>query len=291
MVGAPAISTFDDPTGLFTAILRPAERTSGLVLLGGAGVGKSRLLDAVRALAERHGFPVREITPTEATACVPFGCLADVLCRRRGRASLADPRLLLHLVVADLCAEAGSDGRLLLFVDDVPRLDAFSAAALHYCMKASQAFLVGTAALNVAWPEDLALLRDQGVIATGMLGSTLSRTVVGGTAQAPELRRSGRSWRIEFRGVGSRLRHLTGLTYLALLLDQPARPVAAIQLVTAEAPVAAMSPQPVIDTISRRSLERRALELIGELGRLRPTGDSERIAKLEAEPCGSSACY
>ncbi len=102
-------------------------------------------------------------------------------------------------------------------------------------------------------------------------------------AQVPELRRSGRSWRIEFRGVGSSLRHLTGLTYLAQLLEQPARPVAAIQLVTAEAPVATMSPQPVIDTISRRSLERRALELVGELGRLRPSGDTDRIGELEAE--------
>lgn len=285
MVGAPAIPMADDPAALLAAALQPDGGTSGLVLLGRPGVDKSRLLHALRALAERQGHPVREINPTAATASVPFGCLADVLCRRcGGQAPLSDPRLLLHLVVAALCAEAGSDGRLLLVVDDVARLDAFSAAAIHYCTKASHAFLVGAAGFDAAWPEDLALLRDQGIIATRMLEPQLGGTAASGTAaQIPELRRSGRSWRIEFRGVGSSLRHLTGMTYLARLLDQPARPVPAIQLVTADAPIATMSPQQVIDTISRRALERRALELIDELGRLRTTGDSDRIGALEAD--------
>ncbi len=292
MVGAPATPVFDDsvlddpvlddPVGLLAAVLQPAGTSSGLVALGGPGVGKSRLLHAARSLAERQGLPVREINPTEATATIPFGCLADVLCRRRGG---RDPRLQLHLVVGALCAEAGRDGRLLLFVDDVPRLDALSAAAIHYVLKASRAFLVGTALLDAGWPEDLALLRDQGVIATSALGSNPSATeaVTGSAGEVPALRRSGKYWSIEFRGVGSSLRHLTGLTYLAQLLDRPARPVAALQLVSSEAPLTTMSPQPVIDTVSRRSLERRALVLIDELARLRSTGDSERIGALEAE--------
>ncbi len=168
---------------------------AGAVLVGMAGVGKSRVLAEFVNYATTQGVRSRVIHATQSAAAVPLGCLAEVLAPRlpagRGLASVP----LFHEAVAALVAEATAGGRWLLAVDDLPYLDDASAAALHQCLVATGAPFVGTARQHEARPEALDALWREGRIELHMvvpLGEAtvveLAERAVGGTLNAASFR-------------------------------------------------------------------------------------------------------
>ena len=116
----------DDELESIEAILRrPAPE--GLVLSGGPGVGKSRLLNAAADKARASGHEVATIAATHAAASVPFGAMAHLLPADTPAAPGLDP----FRRIADLLLAGRGDSTPVLAVDDAHALDDASAALVH----------------------------------------------------------------------------------------------------------------------------------------------------------------
>jgi DNA-binding CsgD family transcriptional regulator len=120
------------------------DRHRGAILVGSAGVGKTRVaLELLRAVEER-GYPTARVTATRSASILPFGALAPVLPGdTRASGAVDDFAWLLHRSAADLAASAG-EWRLILFVDDAHLLDEASAALLHHLAVVGSAFVLLT---------------------------------------------------------------------------------------------------------------------------------------------------
>jgi AAA ATPase domain len=123
-----------------------APDTSGVVLVGAAGVGKTRLAREVLTAVEAQGWVTRWAVATEAAASIPFGALAHLL-PAVSEASQNRSQLY-RRAAADLVQEAGG-GPLVLGVDDAHLLDTTSAALVHQCALQANGFVVGRSAPGV----------------------------------------------------------------------------------------------------------------------------------------------
>jgi DNA-binding CsgD family transcriptional regulator len=130
---------------------------SGVVLVGAAGVGKTRLARETLAVAGAQGWATRWATATGAASSIPFGALTPLLpalepaCKQR------------HWTAAELVQEAGG-GPLALGVDDAHLLDAPSAALLHQLALRADGFVVVTLRAGaVATPDPLVALWKDGL--------------------------------------------------------------------------------------------------------------------------------
>ncbi|HKR50173.1 MAG TPA: AAA family ATPase [Pseudonocardiaceae bacterium] len=136
-----------------------APDTSGVVLAGAAGVGKTRLAKEMLAAAESQGWVTRWAVATEAAASIPFGALAPLLPIVD---EAAEDRLELYRrAAADLVRGAGG-GPLVLGVDDAHLLDAASAALVHQLAQRADVFVVVTIRTGAAAMPDpvVALWKD-----------------------------------------------------------------------------------------------------------------------------------
>jgi DNA-binding CsgD family transcriptional regulator len=150
----------------------------GVVLVGPAGVGKTRLAAEFTRRAERDGAAVVRITATRPSAAIPFGVfaplLADVLNRepetRPGRESL------MHLC-AGAIADAAEGRSLVLMIDNAHLLDESSASLVQQMVAAGTAFVVATLLAGAPIPDPvLALWKDDAVERMEIAG--LGRTEV-----------------------------------------------------------------------------------------------------------------
>ena len=119
-----------------------ASDVSGAIIHGAAGVGKSRLAAEMIASAASRGWRTGTATASAAAAAAPLGALAHLLPREVVDVR-ADPVTLFATVAAAFGGGAG-DRRLVLLVDDIPRLDPTSLTLLGQLLDARSIFLVAT---------------------------------------------------------------------------------------------------------------------------------------------------
>lgn len=138
------------------------------MLIGDAGVGKTRLALEVLSRCRNAGRRCEWVAATRATAQVPLG----VFSHRVPNPQDADvqPGRVFHQVVSELQRTSGQ-GPLLIGVDDAHELDEISAAVVHHLVSQEVAAVVATARAHLQLPEPLARLRTTGQLARHEVGN------------------------------------------------------------------------------------------------------------------------
>lgn len=128
------------------AALHADHVVGGAIVVGPAGVGKTRLVEDALDRAERAGEPVARAVGHETARDIPLAALthllpADVV----SRIGIGpDERTALFHAAREAFAVAGDGRRLVLFVDDIDLLDDTSVALLVPLVLSRAIFLVGT---------------------------------------------------------------------------------------------------------------------------------------------------
>lgn len=140
-------------------ILGRPER-AGVVMVGPAGVGKTRLARECCEVGERTGFVTAVVLASLSASGVPLGALAQILppidqASSRGMAMLQQAREGLE--------DLAGDRPLLLVVDDAHLLDSASALLLHQLVQAQAAFVVVTVRAGEAVPDPVVALWKDGL--------------------------------------------------------------------------------------------------------------------------------
>ena len=142
---------------LVDAIVRAGR---GVVLVGPAGVGKTRLAHEVAAIAEARGNAVLRAVASASGARIPFAALAPLLPERRAtRGQVGD---LAAAALRALTARAGPAGPALLLADDAQLLDDGSAAVVHQAAASGAAIVLATVRAGEPVPDTIVTLwKDQ----------------------------------------------------------------------------------------------------------------------------------
>ncbi|MEV0131815.1 LuxR C-terminal-related transcriptional regulator [Dactylosporangium sp. NPDC050688] len=140
------------------AVLRAlgGAEAGGALIVGPAGIGKSRLAD--EALAARSGHRVLRVHASEAGRDVPLGAFARWLPARTRAGD--DAGGAVAAVVRALSAGPATEGRAVLLVDDVDLLDPLSALVIHQIVAGGLLDVVATLRSGTPVPDFVtALLR------------------------------------------------------------------------------------------------------------------------------------
>jgi DNA-binding CsgD family transcriptional regulator len=180
----------DDALSRIAELFDGDERT-GVVLVGPAGVGKTRLAKETLELGQQRGWATALAVGSRAAADIPLGALAALL---PPAPEGAEPGLaMLQHAQEGLGALAG-DRSLLLVVDDAHNLDDASALVLHQLASRGGAFLVATVRSGERVPDSVVALWKDGLaervelkpLAPGAVTELLER-VLGGPLEAVAL--------------------------------------------------------------------------------------------------------
>jgi DNA-binding CsgD family transcriptional regulator len=157
--GAWTLVGRDDELARVAKAVRRPDRT-GVVIIGPAGVGKTRLLTECLERGRHHGFAVVRARASSVATDIPFGALAALLpaeaTRGGGMDALAGARTVLR--------ETAGERPLLLAVDDAHLLDDASALLVHQLAIDLTAFVALTVRsgepvpdpITSLWKDDLA---------------------------------------------------------------------------------------------------------------------------------------
>jgi DNA-binding CsgD family transcriptional regulator len=155
----PLVGRRPDVERALAALTDP--RTNGVVLVGGPGLGKTRLADEVVAEAEIAGNRVLRATASESARNLPLGALAHLLpadaVLDEAEGGALDPvRLLAH---ARKAIRDDHGRRAVLAIDDVQHLDAVSSALLAQLVAEDSAALLLTMRSGERLPDTVAGLQ------------------------------------------------------------------------------------------------------------------------------------
>lgn len=134
--------------------------SAAVVVVGPAGVGKTRLAEVALDRAEDHEeLVIERAAATEASRSIPFGALSHLLPAEIGGAS--DRFRLLQQARRALTAAAESS-RLVMGIDDAHLLDDGSATLVHQLVAAEEATAIVTVRTGEATPDAVrALWKDR----------------------------------------------------------------------------------------------------------------------------------
>ncbi|MGE4426340.1 MAG: AAA family ATPase [Solirubrobacteraceae bacterium] len=171
-----------------------ATKPRSVVLVGPAGVGKTRLARAAEVEAARTGLEPRWITATHSTARTPLGVFAPLLVAVDVRGEAADTYEDLLRRSAQALAGRADGRRTALFVDDAHLLDEGSAGLLHQLVAYGTVVVVLTvrdgesapAHVTALWKDELAVRLKLGrlgrdavdALLTAALGGQVDRATV-----------------------------------------------------------------------------------------------------------------
>ncbi|WP_436793805.1 LuxR C-terminal-related transcriptional regulator [Actinospongicola halichondriae] len=164
------------------------DRRAFALLRGPAGVGKTSLAAVVQERLDVEGVPTHRVRATESSRMVPFGALAPLLAGGPEPSSgWGHPAAVLTALIESVRGRFGD--QLVLFVDDLPLLDAGSLTAVLQLGEHAGVQVVATARDEHGVPESfssaasgatgrtwsVAPLDDAAIeeIAVGLLGSRL----------------------------------------------------------------------------------------------------------------------
>ncbi len=141
----PLLGRSDEIETIAAAFRDP--RAGGIVISGGAGLGKTRLADECLRLAAEAGLPVARVTGHPEAKRLPLAALAHLLpsevTRPSGPEGELDRALLFHRARAAL-EQVEQGRRWVVMVDDIDQLDELSRALLMSLVHAQTAFVVCT---------------------------------------------------------------------------------------------------------------------------------------------------
>ncbi|MEV4335084.1 LuxR C-terminal-related transcriptional regulator [Streptomyces sp. NPDC049597] len=161
--------------GAFDATVR-ISGMRGVLMLGPAGVGKSRLARECWDRAVDAGWSGARMKASAAAASVPLGAFAHLL---PSGVDLSDPPAVFRAATSSF--RPGGGRRFLLLIDDVHLLDATSAMLVSQLLDAASVFLVATARDHVPAPDAVAAIdRADGLLRINVppLDSTATETVL-----------------------------------------------------------------------------------------------------------------
>jgi DNA-binding CsgD family transcriptional regulator/tetratricopeptide (TPR) repeat protein len=152
----------------------------GVVIIGAAGVGKTRLAREALAQADTSGAVVRSVRATQASSGVPFAALG-LLLPELDLPGEASAEVFRDVAVA---FERIRDGRrLVLLVDDGHDLDDASAALLDHIVGLGNTFVVLTVRSDANAPQSIVnLWKEEHIVRIDL--SPLSDAVMGDLATA-----------------------------------------------------------------------------------------------------------
>ncbi|MDA4105806.1 helix-turn-helix transcriptional regulator [Mycolicibacterium holsaticum] len=133
--------------------------TSGVVIVGSAGVGKTRLAREVLTRAERAGERTNWIVGTESARALPLGAFTALISDPMGE-PMPNVRRVINSFV-----DQQHRGRVLIGVDDAHLLDGLSAHVVHQLAQSRGARLVVTVRSGADQPDAVTALWKDGLLA------------------------------------------------------------------------------------------------------------------------------
>jgi len=151
-----------------------AQQTRGGVLfVGAAGVGKTRLATEGLALAARHGFAPASARATKTARSIPFGAVATLLPASPLLRGVDNRAAMIRRMSQALVAESAPK-RVALLVDDAHLLDDASATLVHQLVTSGAAFVLMTARAEEPLPDAvLSLWKDSSAERVAVKGLTV----------------------------------------------------------------------------------------------------------------------
>src|SRR5438270_1539545 len=139
----------------------------GIVFVGPAGVGKTRLIRELATAAGGEGHPVETLSGMTGAASIPLGAFAHLL----PETDAAADRLQLLRRLSEALRGRGGDARPVLAVDDAHLLDDASAALVLELARSDGPFLLVGVRAGEALPESVGALWREGTAQLVELGA------------------------------------------------------------------------------------------------------------------------
>jgi DNA-binding CsgD family transcriptional regulator len=135
-------------------------RGRGVLLAGPAGVGKTRLLEAVLERATARGTTALNVVGSRASASIPLGCLSSLL----ATAGDAPPDAAGLVLVRQALEAAGAGRSIVLAIDDAHWLDDPSAALVHQLVAGKDALVIASVREGEEVPPEVTALWKDGLL-------------------------------------------------------------------------------------------------------------------------------
>ncbi|MGZ8815602.1 MAG: LuxR C-terminal-related transcriptional regulator [Mycobacterium sp.] len=190
MISGDPLAGRDGELSTIRRALSGGSKNFGVVIVGAAGVGKTRLAREVLTRAENAGERTNWIVGTESARALPLGAFTALISD-----PIADPMPNVRHVINSFVAQQ-RQGRILIGVDDAHLLDGLSAHVVHQLAHSRGARLVVTLRAGTKPPDAITALWKDGLLTrldleplTVDATRAMIETALGGAVDARSARR------------------------------------------------------------------------------------------------------